>query len=77
MQKIIMLTFRGNTFYFVDKGFDDSTILEIQSIADDVAVFSKQKSENEICNLFIETVKEDLDVQLEPVEISHIIRIKI
>lgn len=75
MRGIIFLTIRGKGFYFVDSGFTEEEVREMQNIADDVSAISKSKSDDEACRLFIADTQADLHIELEQVTITHVIGI--
>ncbi|WP_410769612.1 hypothetical protein [Fontibacillus sp. BL9] len=75
MKGIIFLTIRGKGFYFVDNGFTEEEVREMQHIADDVSVISKDKSEEGVCRLFVSDAQAYLGIELQQVTITHVIRI--
>ena len=77
MRKIIKATVNGNTLLF-DNDLSEQEYVSLQALADS-PLFKDTLNFKDVKNVklqFIETVKRELEISLEPIIISHIIRIK-
>lgn len=81
-----MLLINGDRFFFKDDGFSLEQKSNLQNVADLVSQKSLQQkiskedfyeiNEEELCLCFINEVKASLEIDLLPVKVSFIVRIK-
>jgi hypothetical protein len=77
MENILMITFWGNMYLFKNN-LNEEECASLQAIADSER-FKKNldfKDTSSILPKFLDEIKTDLGISLDPVKISHIIRIR-
>lgn len=75
MKSLIQLTISGSTFLFEDKNFTDTEKENLLSLAEENIYYKPGLDEKEISELFIKMAKNKLNITLEKINISLIIRI--
>jgi hypothetical protein len=75
MKSLIMLSVNGSIFLFKDDNFNDIQKERLNFLAKENISYSSVNSESEIVDLFIKLAKEKLDIALQKLSISYIIRI--
>jgi hypothetical protein len=77
MLSIIMLSINGDMFLFKNNDFTAEQYDALQGLADSGLEWKNalEDDEKRICSRFVENVKTSLQISLEPVEISFVVRI--
>lgn len=78
MQSVIMITIKGDMFLFDNNGLTEKDYNDLQNLADFQRenILHEYKDENDIYKQFIQEAKTNLNIVLEPVEISFVVRVK-
>ena len=77
-EKYIMVAIlNGEQFYFEDREYNEKQKNDIQEIANTFkkSYIESNLHEEEICTKFVGKVKDELDIYLNPVKISYVIRL--
>ncbi len=78
MKSVIIVTINGDMFLFEDNGLSSNDRDDLQKIAD----LQKEKNltikqdEKSICEQFVKNAESELNIILEPVGVSRVLRIK-
>ena len=74
---IMVVTLNGHQFYFEDREYNEKQKTSMQEIADtfNMSYFESNTHEEKICAEFVNKVKNELDIYLNPVKISYVIRL--
>jgi hypothetical protein len=74
---VMVATLNGETLYFEDREYNEKQKDSIQKIADTFkrSYIESKDHEEEIFTEFVNKVKNELDIQLNPVKISYVIRL--